>query len=419
MRALLFAVALQVAACGGGSGGSGGAPPPAAPTLRGAEPTPTPPGAEPTATPQTQPPPPSPEPTGDPDGLPPLRLTEVASGLDRPLFVAQAPGDDDRLFVVEQTGAIRIVEGGRLFDEPFLDLAGSISCCMERGLLGLAFHPDYAENGRFFVDYTNRDGDTEIVELARSAGDPRRAEPDPVRLLLRIEQPFANHNGGMLAFAPDGTLIVAMGDGGGAGDPQDRARDLSSKLGKLLRIDVDRHPEPPPGNHPGADPDVWHIGLRNPWRFSFDRATGDLWIGDVGQNAYEEIDFAPAGSPPLDFGWPATEGLHCFRPTQGCDTRGIALPVHEYGRDGGCSVTGGYVYRGTAVPGLAGWYLFGDFCSSRVWARSPSGAVVELTPGIDPEGRIGGLSSFGEDALGELYVTGISGALLRIDVAPD
>jgi glucose/arabinose dehydrogenase len=239
-----------------------------------------------------------------------------------------------------------------------------------------------------------------------------------VRLFLRIDQPFANHNGGMLVFAPDGTLIVGMGDGGGGGDPQNHAHNLQSKLGKLLRIDVDRHPEPPPGNVPGADPDVWFYGLRNPWRLSFDRLTDDLWIGDVGQNRFEEIDFVPAGESGLDFGWPLTEGNACFRPAD-CDPSGVTLPIHDYGRDRGCSVTGGYVYRGTAIPRFAGWYVFGDFCSNRMWALLRAGegepVVVELTPAIDPELRVVGLASFGEDQRGELYVVANAGRVFRID----
>jgi glucose/arabinose dehydrogenase len=338
--------------------------------------------------------------------------------------VAAAPGDDGRLYVVEQTGRIRILADGAPLEPPFLDLSGAISCCQERGLLGLAFHPNYAESGRLFVNYTNPDGDTEVVEYARSAADPSRADPRPVRRFLQIEQPFANHNGGMLAFAPDGTLVVATGDGGGAGDPQDNAQDLSSRLGKLLRIDVDRHPEPPPGNLPGADPAVWQYGLRNPWRLSFDRATGDLWIGDVGQNRFEEIDFAPAGAGGLDFGWPISEGEACFRPATDCDTAGSVLPIHVYGREAGSSVTGGYVYRGSRIGELAGWYVFGDFSTSRIWAlaRVDEGgatSVVELTPGIDPESRVGGLASFGEDLNGELYVAGFSGRVLRIDPAEE
>jgi len=352
-------------------------------------------------------------------------LTEVASGLEQPLFVTQAPGERERLYVVEQTGRIRVVEGGRMRAEPFLDLSGIVSCCGERGLLGLAFHPGYATNGRFFVNYTNPDGDTEIVEFRRASEDPPVADPEPARLFFRVDQPFPNHNGGMLAFAPDGTLAIGLGDGGGAGDPMNNARNPSSKLGKLLRIDVDRYPDPPAGNAATGDPDVWQQGLRNPWRFSFDRATGDLWIGDVGQDRFEEIDHVPAGQGGLDFGWPVTEGLHCFRPESGCDTTGLTLPVHEYDRSSGCSVTGGFVYRGAAIPELAGRYLFGDYCSNRMWLLTSSGGapgsavdVVDVTGALDPAGRVEGLSSFGEDLDGELYVVGLtSGNVFRVDAA--
>ena len=402
-----------LAACGGGGGNGPRVVP--TPTPVGATPTPAP---QPTAmrTPVT-----TPVASGTPSGTPglqPLRLVPVASGFDLPLFVTFAPGDPSRLFVVEQGGLIRVVRDGALLATPFVDLANRISCCGERGLLGLAFHPDYADNGRFFVNYTNVDGDTEVVELARS-GDPDVASPETVRTFFVVEQPFANHNGGMLAFGPDGYLYVGLGDGGAGGDPQDNAQSLDTKLGKLLRMDVDAYPEPPPGNLAGGDPDLWAFGLRNPWRFSFDRATRDLYIADVGQNALEEINVAPAGQGGLNYGWRIMEGSQCFQPETGCDMDGLTLPVVEYGRDVGCSVTGGYVYRGDALPGLEGRYLYGDFCSNRVFSfRWEAGAVrddVELTTELDPDGQIQGLTSFGEDAAGELYVVSRSGSVFRIE----
>ncbi len=413
-RAAPWTVACTVAllaACGSGGDGDGGSAPSPTPL---APATPTPGPGEPTPAASA-----TPGASAMPGGpLPALRLTLVAAGLDLPLFVTSAPGDPGRLYVVEQRGRIQIVEGGVVLPEPFLDYTDRVSCCGERGLLGLAFHPDYASNGRFFVNYTNRDGDTEVVELRRSS-DPLVASPEPVRVFFTIDQPFANHNGGMLAFGPDKLLYVGTGDGGRAGDPRDNAQNPASKLGKILRIDVDRHPEPPPGNLPGADPDVWSLGWRNPWRFSFDRATGDLYVGDVGQNALEEIDVEPAGEGGRNYGWPIMEGTRCFDPPSGCDTSGLTLPVLDYGRDAGCSVTGGYVYRGSAIPGLVGRYLYGDYCSNRVWTfRWQDGVVsehVELTDDLESTERIEGLTSFGEDAAGEFYLVSQGGAVYRIE----
>ena len=353
--ALAAALTTLLVACGGGGGGGG-------PVI---VPTPTPASPTPSAAPPTPVATASPAPTVT--GLAPLRLAAVASGLDQPLFLTTAPGDASRLFVVEQTGRIRVVRDGTLLDAPFVDLSDRISCCGERGLLGLAFHPDYARSGRFFVDYTNADGDTEVVELARGASADV-ASPAVVRRFFTVDQPFANHNGGMLAFGPDGYLYVGLGDGGAAGDPQNNAQNPNVKLGKILRIDVDAYPAPPPGNAADGDPDVLHRGLRNPWRFAFDRATGDLFIGDVGQNRFEEIDVAQAGSGGLNFGWRVMEASQCYQPPDACDRSGLVLPVVEYDHDAGCSVTGGYVYRGAALPGLVGRYLYADYCSNRVFS---------------------------------------------------
>lgn len=406
--ALAAALGALLAACGGGGGGGG---PVIVPTPTPAAPTPS---AAPTVTPAASA---SPAPTAT-AALPALRLALVASGLDQPLFVTAAAGDPSRLYVVEQTGRIRVVRDGVLLEQPFVDLSERVSCCGERGLLGLAFHPDYQANGRFFVNFTNRDGDTEVIELARSSS-PDLASPATVRGFFTVVQPYANHNGGMLAFGPDGYLHVGLGDGGAAGDPQNNAQNLAVKLGKILRIDVDGHPAPPPGNAQGGDPDVLHWGLRNPWRFSFDRATGDLYVGDVGQNRLEEIDVAPAGTGPLNFGWRVMEASRCYQPASSCDTTGLTLPVAEYDRDAGCSVTGGYVYRGGAVPGLAGRYLYGDYCSNRVfslrWSDGVTSDSIELTAELDPDGLIEGLTSFGEDAAGELYVTSQNGSVFRIE----
>lgn len=396
-------------ACGSGSDG-------------GSDPTPTPTASPaPTSTPAAtgSPVAPTPAPTPTPGGdVPPLRLSPVASGFDLPLYVASEPDDASRLYVLEQTGRVMLVAGGVVRETPFLDLSDRVVCCGERGLLGIAFHPDYADNGRFFVNYTNLAGDTEVVEMRRSA-DPDVASPEVVRTFFTVEQPFGNHNGGMLVFGPDGYLYAGLGDGGGAGDPQDNAQSLDTKLGKILRIDVDAHPTPPPGNVEGGDPDIWDYGLRNPWRFSFDRATGDLYIGDVGQNAFEEIDVERAGQGGRNYGWDVMEGFSCFEPPSGCDQTGLTLPVVSYGRDVGFSVTGGYVYRGPAMPGLAGRYLYGDYGSNRVFSfRWVDGRVedeVELTADLDPDSLVQELTSFGEDAEGELYLVSRDGTVFRIE----
>jgi glucose/arabinose dehydrogenase len=308
---------------------------------------------------------------------------------------------------------------GGLLPEPFLDLSDEVSCCGERGLLGLAFHPDYDSNGRFVVHYTDAAGDTVVAEFARSASDPDRAAPTEVRRFVSVDQPFGNHNGGMITFGPDGLLYVGLGDGGAAGDTLDAGQDAEVLLGSILRIDVETHPEPPPGNFPGGHPDVWAIGLRNPWRFAFDRATGDLYVGDVGQNRREEIDVAPAGAGGANYGWNVLEGSLCFDPPEGCDPGGFVAPAVEYGRDLGCSVTGGYVYRGESIPALRGWYLYGDYCSSRVWAMRWEGGEVlehrEITEEIDPGGLLAGISSFGEDAAGEVYVVSYDGVVYRVE----
>jgi glucose/arabinose dehydrogenase len=414
--ATLLAVAGLVDAlwgCGSGGGGGGTT---IGPTPTIVEPTPHP-SASPSAAPPTASPIASPLASPSPAARPPLRLTEVAAGLDQPLFATTAPGDPSRLYVVEQSGRIRIVESGALRAAPFLDLSGLVSCCGERGLLGLAFHPGYADNGRFFVNYTNSRGDTEIVEYARAA-DPDVATPEPVRRFFTVGQPFANHNGGQLAFAPDGFLYIGLGDGGGSGDPNGNAQNRDSKLGKILRIDVDAYPTPVAGNLPGGDPDVWDYGLRNPWRFSFDRATGDLYIGDVGQDTIEEIDIEPAGEGGRNYGWNVMEGSQCFAEAS-CDPSGLTLPAAEYTHAFGCSVIGGYVYRGRAIPGLVGTYLYGDYCSSRVfslrWVDGAVSATEELTADLDPDSRIHGLTSFGEDGDGELYVVSHDGSVFRIE----
>lgn len=352
-----------------------------------------------------------------------LRLEQVASGLSSPLYLT-APPSDPRLFIVEQPGRIRIVRDGQLLATPFLDIRSRIRSGGERGLLSVAFHPDYASNGFFYVNYTDLQGATR-VERYQVGSDPDAANPDSAKLILMVPQPFANHNGGLNKFGPDGMLWIGMGDGGGAGDPQRHGQNRQSLHGKMLRIDVnggDPYAIPPDNpfiNSTDTRPEIWALGLRNPWRFSFDRATGDLYVGDVGQNALEEIDVEPAGEGGRNYGWPIMEGTRCFDPPSGCDTSGLTLPVLDYGRDAGCSVTGGYVYRGSAIPGLVGRYLYGDYCSNRVWTfRWQDGVVsehVELTDDLESTERIEGLTSFGEDAAGEFYLVSQGGAVYRIE----
>jgi glucose/arabinose dehydrogenase len=362
-----------------------------------------------------------------PSGSPPaIALRPIASGFSSPLDIVEPPDGSGRLFVVEQGGTIRIIKGGKVLATPFLDLTARITSGGERGLLGLAFHPAYACNGRFYVNYTDTNGDTVVAEYAVSTANPDRAAVDPVATLLHIDQPFANHNGGDLVFGPDGFLYVGMGDGGSAGDPMGNGQRLDTLLAKLLRIDVD-HPASgkpygiPDGNcagcAAGALPEIDAYGLRNPWRFSFDRATDDLWIGDVGQGRYEEVDHVPLSvTSGVNFGWNRLEGRHCYPTGNACDRTGVTLPAAEYDHaSGDCSITGGFVYRGTKVAGLTGWYLFSDYCSGVIRAvptgasaADPAEPVVLLDTGRS-------IVSFGEAADGELYVADIgSGEILEI-----
>lgn len=343
-----------------------------------------------------------------------LALAPVADGLSAPVFVTHAGDGSGRVFIVEKTGSIRILAEGRLLDAPFLDLADRvISSGYEQGLLGLAFTPDYAASGFFLVNYTDRSGDT-VVSRFRVTTDPEVADETSEVRVLRIDQPAANHNGGMLAFGPDGRLWIGTGDGGGANDRYGNGQNPATLLGKMLRLDVTLDPAQPytvPADNPWVAGDwngqnvadeVWAVGLRNPWRYSFDRVTGDLWIADVGQNRVEEINVVRSGSPGgLNFGWPVAEGDDCFQGA-GCDRSPFVPPVATYshGADG-CSVTGGYVYRGQRFPALGGAYLYADFCSGRIWgldASEPADPVLLLESGS-------AISSFGEDEAGELYVT--------------
>jgi glucose/arabinose dehydrogenase len=329
-----------------------------------------------------------------------LALETVATGFDQPLYVTAAPGEPNRLYVVEQTGRVRVVDDGRVRDEPFLDLHDEVSCCGERGLLSLAFAPDYEESGKLYVDYTNTDGDTRVVEFT-ATGDRSAVDPGSGRELLAVEQPYANHNGGLVLFGPDGRLYVGMGDGGSGGDPEDRAQDLSQQLGKLLALDVGR---------PGAEWEIVAYGLRNPWRFMFDE--GELYIGDVGQNAFEEIDAIawPAQSLP-NFGWDVFEGRARYEDKEPNPEGMLVAPVAVYSHDEGCSVTGGLVYRGTRIPGLAGRYFYGDYCSGTVWSfRLRDGKANVRRQAFTVES----LTSFGTDEAGELYLVSGGGTIYRL-----
>ena len=333
---------------------------------------------------------------------PRLRARVIARGLSEPLYVAAAPGEPRRLYVVEQAGRIRVIEGGRIRREPFLDLRSQVESGGEQGLFSIAFHPDYGQNRRFYVQYTDLNENTRIVEF-RSNGT--RALPGTRRQIFFLEDPYSNHNGGQLVFGPDRRLYAGMGDGGGGGDPQNRSQDLGQLFGKLLRFDVDSPGSP-------LQPEIVALGLRNPWRFSFDRANGDLYIGDVGQLHSEEIDYTPSGSPGLEnYGWDVYEGRRQFErkdPGQGR----LVFPIATYGRELGSSVTGGYVYRGSAVPSFRGRYIYGDFGTGRIWSlRVVRGRARSLRP--EPF-RIEALASFGEDAAGELYAVSLYGTVYRL-----
>jgi glucose/arabinose dehydrogenase len=346
-----------------------------------------------------------------------VKLEMVASGLDAPLDLAAPSGDSSRLFVVEKTGRIRVIRDGAVLPTPFLDLRGAVALASEQGLLGLTFHPAYATNGRFFVDYTDLAGNTQVVGYHVSS-NPDVADAASASPILSVGQPFANHNGGGLAFGPDGFLYVALGDGGSGGDPQGHGQNAADLLGSLLRIDVDAGTPYaiPAGNPfagvPGARAELWNIGLRNPFRFSFDRANGDLYIGDVGQGAREEIDVAPAGQGGQNYGWNVMEGSTCFA-ADTCSTEGLTPPVIEYDHDQGCSVIGGFVYRGAAIPALRGIYFYGDFCAGFVRSfRFSGGGASDARewPTLSPHDMI---QSFGQDAAGEIYVLTTS-AVFRI-----
>ncbi len=352
-----------------------------------------------------------------------VAFADVVGGLQAPLAIVNAGDGSGRIFVVQQGGQVRIVRDGALVSRPFLDIAGRISSGGERGLLGLAFHPRFPDDPRIFVDYTDGNGDTRVSSFRVNPSAPDVVDPSTEQRLLFVKQPYPNHNGGALAFGPDGDLYISLGDGGSGGDPQGNGQSTKTLLAKILRIDVD-HPSADrpygiPGDNPFADgsaglPEIWLTGLRNPWRISFDRATGDLWIGDVGQGSWEEVDVQRANVPGgTNFGWNRMEGNHCYQPSSDCANASLTLPVTDYGHDQGCTVIGGLVVRGTSQPALDGGYLFGDYCSGRVWAIDPATSdyrkptlVAETTHNF---------AAFGEDEAGTPYAVDISaGTLLRV-----
>ncbi len=353
-------------------------------------------------------PPPSPTPfAGKPATS--IGLSLLVDGLTEPVYLTHA--GDGRLFVVEQGGLIRIIENGVLLDTPFLDMSGAVArWALEQGLLSVAFHPNYAENGRFFVNYSKPNGDT-VVARYEVSDDPNVADHNSGEIILSVHQPYGNHNGGLVTFAPDGYLYIGMGDGGSANDPDGNGQNRGSLLGTLLRIDVDYEEAAYaiPADNPfvgdeGVRNEVWAYGLRNPWRFSFDLLTGDLYIADVGQNEWEEIDFTAVGSTGGEnYGWNIMEGTHCFL-SDDCDKTGLEIPVFEYSHDDGCSITGGYVYRGTQFPEMEGNYFMADFCRGTVWSlfREMDGRFTHHQV-YDSDLQI---SSFGRGADGELYLLG-------------
>ena len=362
LRAVCVAIALLGAACAGQSASStASAPPPSS------------------ASASSQPP------------AAGVRLVTVATGLDSPVDVAGIPGTT-KLAVVEKTGRVLVVTDGHPAPKPLLDLRGQVSQGSEQGLLSIAFSPRYAKNGLAYVDYTDLDGNTHVAQLDTRSGS--------LRTILFVHQPFSNHNGGALAFGPDGMLYVGMGDGGSEGDPEGNGQNQASLLGKILRLDVAQ---------PNPRPQMYAYGLRNPWRFSFDPATGDLWIGDVGQNRYEEVDHLRAGTRPgANLGWNAYEGRAVYK-RQPIDRSRLVWPVAVYPHTEGCSITGGYVYRGSEVPALRRRYVYGDFCSGRLWSLPTGGGRPQLLA----LPRLEGLSSFGLGERGELYATTLGGRVLR------
>ena len=372
----------------------------------------------------------SPAPAPVPAGMPQISLAPLAGGFVLPVHVTHAGDGSGRIFVVEQGGRIRILDNGVVLPTSFLDLASvnppRLIAGGEQGLLSVAFPPGFASKRYIYVNYTRSpDGATVVARYRVSVGDANVADPASEEVILTVPQPFANHNGGQLAFGPDGYLYIGMGDGGSGGDPFQVAQNPDNVLGKLLRIDVESGAVPygiPPTNPflgvAGYRPEIWALGLRNPWRFSFDRGTGDLYVGDVGQGSFEEIDFQAAGDPGgRNYGWNIMEGDSCYPPGNvGCNRTGLALPVFVYDHSLGCSVTGGHVYRGPAFPSLQGVYLFGDLCSTRIWGIRKNGAAWDNA--LLADGTALTITTFGEDESGNVYVVNYANGELLMIVSP-
>jgi glucose/arabinose dehydrogenase len=352
-------------------------------------------------------------------------VEKVATVPGGPLAFAAPRDSSGRLFVAAKDGRAWVLRDGIVGPEPLLDIRSLVSTGSEQGLLGIAVPATFPDDPRVFVDYTDTHGDTVVASYRLAGAAADRLDPASAAWVLTVDQPYPNHNGGALAFGPDGMLYISLGDGGSGGDPLGNGQRTDTLLGKILRLDV--RPEAtangpytvPPGNPfvgvVGARPEIWQYGLRNPWRFSFDRATGDLWIGDVGQDHWEEVDVARAGVGGLNFGWNAMEGRHCYSPLTDCRTSGITLPVVEYGHDAGCTVIGGAVYRGTAQPLLRGGYVYADYCSGTMWAvpASTDGTVAPVKVG----NAGAGIAAFGEDAGGELYAANLDGTISKLVAA--
>jgi glucose/arabinose dehydrogenase len=373
-----------------------------------------------------------------------LSSTLVADGFKKPLFVTSHPENSKFLYVVEQAGKIIIINNGEKLDEPFLDITDRVvrpgRPGDERGLLGFAFHPDYAKNKKFYVNYINDDGFTIVSEF--SAQSNLKANSSSERTVFNLKQPYSNHNGGHMQFGPDNYLYISIGDGGKRGDPLNAGQDLNTLFGKIIRIDINKVPYGIPKSNPyygqkNKRGEIWAWGFRNVWRFSFDRKIGDIYYGDVGQNKWEEINYEPYNSKGgNNYGWRIMEASKCYNPEKNCDEKGLTLPIHEYPNDAnymvvlgggsqtnsdGCSVTGGYVYRGSKIKGLNGYYIFGDYCSGNIWTFKVINDKATSLTNRTKEINLGNgefttyISSFGEDADGELYIVEYNGGIYKID----